>query len=478
MYSCYAHIQPNLLKSHGRDFCRFLFIGLNDNTPKERIRAGIADLFFANHKPFQVINSLEKQLEESERRIQNKQHTAHTTSIVMTLHLSALGLNKIQQQHWCSPSEHTFFNKGMKDQFVSKALSDPHPTEWESPYRQPIDLLIEIASDTLSSLDDFEQKLTFFLLQKGIGHIQFVEQGKKLYWGKDAIEPFGFKDNITTPTFFKKKIGHTPIYQKNEATKLNIILDKRGGSFLVFRKLEQDVLAFNEKVHYLSRRLAIPISLAEAQIMGRFKDGTPLDLSDKPGVLETEVSRKTFDEDYKTGYSGDLKGLRCPLHAHVRRANPRSDRSCIIKHLKYDPNRELDRDVIGVIVRRGIPYENPGVSQGLLFLCYQASIDTQFVAIQQEWSNNGHQPDCESDSEFSKMSIGLDPIAGQYRNVPSYRKNIWNKSWGVKNERAKNRVELEVDFTDLVYLKGGAFLYTPSIPDLMSLYPKKPNATV
>ncbi|HSP77985.1 MAG TPA: cytochrome P450, partial [Myxococcaceae bacterium] len=84
-------------------------------------------------------------------------------------------------------------------------------------------------------------------------------------------------------------------------------------------------------------------------------------------------------------YGDDPLGQRCPVGAHVRRANPRDS--------------SLSRYVFAHrMLRRGMPYGPPlpegapddGQSRGLMFLAYNASISEQFELVQQQWLNSGN----------------------------------------------------------------------------------------
>lgn len=93
------------------------------------------------------------------------------------------------------------------------------------------------------------------------------------------------------------------------------------------------------------------------------------------------------------GFGDDPDGQRCPLGAHIRRANPRDDRRFFGGKLS---NRHR-------IIRRGRPYgpplpdgmlEQDGNSRGLLFKCFNASIERQFEVIQSLWVNDGDAFGC------------------------------------------------------------------------------------
>jgi deferrochelatase/peroxidase EfeB len=85
-------------------------------------------------------------------------------------------------------------------------------------------------------------------------------------------------------------------------------------------------------------------------------------------------------------YKNDPDGLRCPLGAHVRRANPRDALGWQGRLTKRHR-----------MIRRGMPYGRPpadparpdGVDRGLMFVCHQASIERQFEVVQGQWLNDG-----------------------------------------------------------------------------------------
>jgi Dyp-type peroxidase family len=172
----------------------------------------------------------------------------------------------------------------------------------------------------------------------------------------------------------------------------------RNGSFLVFRKLEQDVAAFWSWIAGHARRLAggDPATTAEltdliaAKLMGRWPSGASLALTPD----HDDPAYATPDRVNAFGYlHHDPDGLHCPLSSHVRRANPRDARG---------GSAEQSEEVIGRhrILRRGRAYgprlakddaiagRDDGAERGLYFLCLQSSIARGFEFIQQTWLAN------------------------------------------------------------------------------------------
>ena len=227
------------------------------------------------------------------------------------------------------------------------------------------------------------------------------------------------------------------------------------------------------------------MAYAQAQILGRFKDGTPLALYNEPsppGLKQEEINDIIdFDQNIDTGYRDDPEGLKCPLHAHIRKTNPREDRSKIWASTYAQNNSSLPTprhmpNAFGRIVRRGTSYEVEGESVGLLFMCYQASISHQFALIQQHWCNSTilkklvpANDDLKAIEE--KRTVGLDPIAGQYYTANANFLNKWQARWDWKKNKMRPAL---VDFKDMVTFRGGEFFYTPCIADLQTLNPADP----
>ncbi|RKS75430.1 Dyp-type peroxidase family [Motilibacter peucedani] len=170
----------------------------------------------------------------------------------------------------------------------------------------------------------------------------------------------------------------------------------RNGTYLVWRKLEQDVLLFRQVLAAASAHFEGGEELLAAKVVGRWRSGAPL-------VTSPDGADPAFDptaegaNDFRYA-EVDPAGLRCPLGSHVRRCNP--------------------RDVPGTgpflsfrhrMVRRGMPYgpllpldatEPDGVSRGLVFVCFVASISRQFEGVQVQWLDDGNIFGLGHDSDF------------------------------------------------------------------------------
>ncbi|WP_147447668.1 Dyp-type peroxidase [Solirubrobacter pauli] len=168
----------------------------------------------------------------------------------------------------------------------------------------------------------------------------------------------------------------------------------RNGTFVVYRKLAMDPAAFRRFM--AAQDYPGGAQALAAKIVGRWPDGTPLALS--PDTPDASVSSDPARINH-FGYADDPTGLKCPLGAHIRRANPRE------AHGFFD-GRLTNRHRI---VRRGRAYgaplapgalEDDGVDRGLVFVCFQADIWRQFETIQALWIDDGDPFGLGRDKDF------------------------------------------------------------------------------
>jgi Dyp-type peroxidase family len=185
----------------------------------------------------------------------------------------------------------------------------------------------------------------------------------------------------------------------------------RNGTYMVYRKFFMDVAAFTSFLRAAAAYFGGDEELAAAKLMGRWRDGTPLALSPDRADPELAADPARVD-DFR--YGDDPQGLRCPLGAHIRRANPRDA-------LGWDGKLSLRHRMI----RRGVSYGPPpadpavddGVDRGLVFTCFVASIERQFETVQTTWINDGNVFKLGGDKDFllggedphGKMTVQSDP---------------------------------------------------------------------
>jgi len=230
----------------------------------------------------------------------------------------------------------------------------------------------------------------------------------------------------------------------------------RNGSFLVLRRLRQDVAGFWAFVNKTASAAGISQDLAGAKLVGRYKSGAPPELtgdqSKDPGLNDPSLLADATVNNFT--YATDPDGTVVPLAAHVRKANPRDETTNAAGFADTLTHR---------IIRRGIPFGTslaPGTlpgdpaanppypnDRGLFFLCYQSSIARQFEFMQRHWANN---PD------FPTKGAGQDPIASQATLPGSF----------TLPGRPAHHIELLARF---VLTTGGDYYFQPAISALHTL---------
>ncbi len=244
------------------------------------------------------------------------------------------------------------------------------------------------------------------------------------------------------------------------------------GSFLVIRKLRQDIGALNaaldtavaatrQEQHLDDKVLPALRRTYLAKMMGRWPDDGSK--AGEPLVPVTGSSPNDFNYDY------DSKAVGCPFHAHIRRANPRTS-----------PEKKVDRkpppgERPARIVRRGMSYgqkydpkapDSLEQERGLVFMAYNANIGEQFEVIQR-WLTGGN-----SSGSYSGQS---DPFLGV---AESGRQRYFQ----FQDEGTLVRIALDgsdsiaAEPAPIVRLEWGTYLFTPSIPSIKVIGKKALNA--
>jgi deferrochelatase/peroxidase EfeB len=299
------------------------------------------------------------------------------------------------------------FMVGAKDQPVEEELWK----QLRDQIRAYNDRSSELGQEMRNHLRTYFKLLGMDILHIELGQAPYgVDANGNVKRLEHRLEHFGFRDGISQPfvdldlgvpspgggtprrnrTWSPLAAGEIYLDQPDEDGNCHQFpahdLLRRGSTFLVFRKLEQDVAGFRA---FLSkqrpgspkaqRRLA-------AQFVGRWQNGTPLVLSpDVPLELGGDPGEPNGLINDFLYAADDPTGLKCPLGAHIRRTNPRD----------IGGTNDVRRHRI---LRRGIAYGGPLLpnkvlgdrnKRGLLFICANSRIDLQFEVIQSDWINKG-----------------------------------------------------------------------------------------
>jgi Dyp-type peroxidase family len=324
----------------------------------------------------------------------------------------------------------------------SKALGDPQDAEWDA--WRARDVWISVYGPDRARLEKRLDALK--RLAPGLS------LGKDALWGQaidrdgHRFEHFGFRDGIVSPAVEgayddpNRVIGNgktdeqgnwLPISagefilgypnERGELVLADLPPDLRAllenGTFAIFRDIEQHVQEFEDYVAVMSRQTGEDVA---AKMMGRTRAGDAL-------------ARPGHDNDFT--FEDDPGGARCPVGAHIRRANPRK------------PGLGLHR-----LIRRGMPYvgtpERPE-SRGLYFVAMNASIENQFEFLQKAWING----------PTGGLSASTDPVGSS----GSARRKMLIEGSG---SRAPI---LLLDIPQFVTCHGGQYYFMPGRRALLTL---------
>jgi deferrochelatase/peroxidase EfeB len=230
-----------------------------------------------------------------------------------------------------------------------------------------------------------------------------MKDGKPVFTSKT---PFGYTDGISMTTIRGGPERYPRDHQQACEPWLFVLQDDAenyfvpepkelglNGSFAVFKILMTDVVGFENFLQ--SNKDKIDPELLAAKMCGRWRNGVPLALSpetDSPPVGISPEQMNDYEYVNADG-SGDPRGLRCPVGAHMRRINPRGQP--ITGQGEPGGSNNTHR-----LIRRGMPYgpnfdpKQPydGIERGLLGYFINSSIENQYEFVLGHWVN---------DSEFA-----------------------------------------------------------------------------
>ncbi len=444
------NLQGNILKHHGRTHAYHIFIQF---LPEKAVDAK------AWIKSLEVTSGM-KQLQDAADRDKDKKIDG---GVFLNISLSYSGYTNLNIDKTKIPTSDSSFIEGIK---ASKDILNDNPDDWETPFTEVIDALIIVADRSVSNASFAkDQILKDINLFSRLVHIQ---KGKILRNSSGiGIEHFGYVDGVSQPNFLVNADSPSTQWDDNRASLNTVLIKDRGtdlpdsfGSYLVFRKLEQNVKAFKD-----AEKTLPPVTdnhtekndeLAGAMLVGRFEDGSEVvNNSIEKGIRQPSQLNNDFD------YRDDTNGSKCPFHAHIRVVNPRTDTNV---------SQEFVKSIR--LIRRGIPYNDIGRDEfdldedqptsgvGLLFQAYQSSIVRQFEFIQSRWANNGDIGT--SIDESTGRIVGQDGIIGQGKNNTI---KCLPAQWGID----AGHKPVPVNFGHFVTMRGGEYFFTPSISFLKNL---------
>ncbi|HYM60318.1 MAG TPA: Dyp-type peroxidase [Thermoanaerobaculia bacterium] len=380
----------------------------------------------------------------------------------------------------------TEFQEGMAKNTMSRVLgdtddSDPEKWDFGGPKTDPVHVMVALFALDQTALDALHAAQR--ALWKGAMIEVHSEDGGRLPQDK---EHFNFHDSISEPYIRGSGepqppgqdtvepgeivLAHTDGYgqpARSPTTRaandpegllaISVMYPSRrdlgrNGTYLAFRKLEQDVPGFWNFWRANAETAEETIWLA-SKAVGRWPSGAPLALTpdrDDPEFTKPDVINNFLYLDK------DPEGYGCPVLSHIRRTNPRDS-------VPITPEISLTETSRHRIIRRGFSYgpfldyvkENDdgrlkadNVRRGLLFIAINGDLLRQFVFLQQTWANN---------AGFQGGINQKDPVIGDSDGT-----NVME----IPRNPARRRISNVPRF---VQMKGGAFFFLPSISALRYL---------
>ena len=459
-------IQGNIIPGFNKDHQHFLFYGCGKRRPTKDFLQWLVP-YLSSMEEVMAFRRLYRA-----RRLRLGREGTFMCSTWVNIAFSHRGIASLVDKATADSFGEQSFRQGLAER--SSYLGDPtitkargHVSKWKvGGPKKEADMVIIVASDSPRMLDDMVHLINTNAAGAGM-KLLFEQRGDTLPGNLRGHEHFGFRDGISQPGVRGKLssapgdyitpryIDHTDDrrlyfakpgqlltwpgqYLRGEPRQdTEDLYNSVGasnnypewavrGSYLVVRRLHQDVAAFWNFANAAASQIGISPTKLASMLVGRWPSGAPLmrtPAADSPALGADEFANNhfLFDDDTRPsnlkpipGYPGDafpqamadFLATVCPHFAHIRKVNPRESVTDLGK-----PEDNLAR----AILRRGIPYGPPLMGEeellpelieqdrGLMFLCYASSIEDQFEFLQRRWSNSPVQPN------FG----GHDPVIGQ-----------------------------------------------------------------
>ena len=390
----------------------------------------------------------------------------------------------LQQLGVPDASMHSFadeFTMGMKARRDILGDDGPSaPNHWDPIWQsdEPVHIMVWFNGGTVEALEGVYQRLCELVEQSdsaveilaghrgasGAEDLPYQEGSAVFADGKPtAKEHFGYTDGISNP-YFKgteahpsgvigggKRTAEDPataagwepletgefiLGHKDEAFEYPDAPIPRllayNGTFMVYRKLHENVGDFNKYLDEHGADLSGGKEALAAKFAGRWRNGAPITtfrteaeadefaakwVTAREKVFaatgaQREEAKREYVEYNKAfvafDYNKDLAGAGCPVGAHMRRANPRGSLEYGETGAFETPGALANRRRL---IRRGLPYgevkdpsRNDG-DHGIIIMLLNANIQRQFEFVQQQWVNY---------SNDFKLSNDRDPIIGNH----------------------------------------------------------------
>jgi Dyp-type peroxidase family len=503
-----ASIQGNIIPGFNKDHQHFLFFRIENPRRAKRWLRWIAPLITSMEEVLAFVRA------HRAVRLRLGVKEPPMCAAWVNIAFSFRGIRLLAGQADAAAFGEESFRQGLGAR--STYLGDPtnrrrpgHTSRWVvGGPRKEADVLVIVAADDPEDLVTLAEAIKHRADDAGL-ELLFEQRGDTLPGVLRGHEHFGFKDGVSQPgvrgkvssapgdfitpryidaadpraRFFAKPgqlliwPGQILLGEPRQSTEhlyssvpaaANFPLWAALGSYLVCRRLRQDVPAFWKFAIGAAAALGMPPQKFASLLVGRWPSGAPImrtPAADNAALAGDIWANNHFIFDDNTrpsmlrpiaGYAGDtypqaaadLLGAVCPHFAHIRKTNPRD--------IATDLGKPQD-SMLRMILRRGIPFGDPIVGvkrpppallrreRGLMFVCYASTIEDQFELLTRRWANSPIQPN------FG----GHDPIIGQ-----SDRRGARQRFIDVPTPGGTRRVRIKDEW---VIPTGGGYFFAPPI---------------
>jgi len=424
--------------------------------------------------------------------------------VALNIAFSADGLSAIGLPQEVLDTFPIEFQEGIARPDRSRVLGDTEesdPAEWEfgGTGKPPIHAVVFIYAESEAGLEAACHAQRTRLDEAAGGVVELSGSMQSGHRPDGDCEPFGFHDGIAQPSiagipddgvptgeFILGYLNHFQIMPPTPVVPAALDRDRvlsplanpyhvtqqvrdlgLNGSYVVYRKLQQDVAGFwqfmkREAVRSMGAPSTDRMIWLASRCVGRWPSGAPLVLSPDADDLPSGDR-----DDFL--YRDDAEGMACPFGAHIRRTNPRdvikpyasgqslsmSEAHRLLRRARAFGPALFDPAVLtdpSKLAGRTLDIEDDGHVRGIHFFCVNASIRRQFEFVQQTWCNN---------PRFAGLNDNKDPIIGDNArtdHTSSYM-TIPRKPFRVRTAALPR----------FVTVKAGAYLFMPSLTALRFL---------
>lgn len=439
-------LQANIFLSRRKNFVEMLFLQFNGNDDHTALKSFLS-MLAANSETAMGIH-----LTSYDNQLAIRTGTQHHRSLFCNLYLTHRGLSKLLEHEdlWSEIRGHLGANR--------------QDLDWNLPHLDPnyqdeerIDAVLVLGHNVQDALPRWRRFFSQQIFPR-IGVNLLFHEETRIYRNNLVgnnrerglvVEHFGYADGASNPCITEKEFqkfgpSNKSMDEWNPVSSVHefVVVEPEPanspsfGSYLVLRKMSQDVNKFNTVLKDIADKMNVGKTEEEVKVrpeevgaiaFGRRRNGTSLE---KDAIFD----HRTLNDFH---YPKDGK---CPFFAHARKMNDRESGTSQELPKKYQtPNP---------IIRRGITYgkralkyggldamKPPKGEVGLIFMSFQKDIN-QYQAI---LANAIEGPE-------------LDPILG---NLDQPDKSFEHQIPGL--------TETYQGFGDFVKLLGGLNLYAPSL---------------